>query len=296
MPLILNDKLPAIRVLRGEGIDLNGVFNPVTSDTRPLRVSILNLMPDKVTTETDFVRVLSSSPRLIELSFMKLSSHVSKTTPAVHMDEFYQDFEEYVDGTLDGLIITGAPVEHLNFEDVDYWDELTHVFDWAHTHVSSILNICWAAQASLYYLYGVSKDALGTKKFGVFKQEVLDRSLPIFSGLGDAFLMPVSRHTEVRCGDVVDNRALTLIAESADSGVAVVAAKWVDEFFITGHLEYAADTLDREYKRDFGKRADVLAPEGYYPSDDPDNAPLATWQAQAKRFFNNWIEYYVSPK
>lgn len=293
MPLRLPDRLPAIELLKNENIFVMDDTRAHSQDIRPLKIVILNLMPMKVTTETDLIRLLSNTPLQLEISFMKLKSHTPKNTPIEHMMMFYRDFEVMKDEKYDGMIITGAPVETLDFEDVSYWDEITQIFDWAHTHVTSSLYICWAAQAGLFHHYGVPKYPLKTKKFGIFRQTPLDKSLPIFRGFDDEFMMPHSRHTEIRRTDIDDRDMLTLIAESADSGVGIVMARNGREFFITGHMEYAPDTLDKEYKRDMGKRDDVEMPVNYYEHDDPTLHPIVSWRAHANLFFSNWINYYV---
>jgi homoserine O-succinyltransferase len=206
---------------------------------------------------------------------------------------FYKDFDLLRDQKFDGMIITGAPVETMPFEDVAYWDEITQIFTWAHTHVTSTLYICWAAQAGLYYNYGIPKYDLPKKMFGVFRQKPTDKQLPIFRGFDDYFMMPHSRHTELHLADIANNPNLTLIAESVESGVSIVMARSGREFYITGHLEYAPDTLDKEYKRDMGKRTDVEMPINYYLDDNPENGPLVTWRAHANLLFSNWINYYV---
>jgi homoserine O-succinyltransferase len=262
-------------------------------DIRPLKIVILNLMPLKITTETDLIRLLSNTPLQLEISFMKLKSHTPKNTPIEHMMMFYRDFAEMHNEKFDGMIITGAPVEQLEYEDVTYWDEMTEIFAWARTHVTSTLYICWAAQAGLYYHYGIPKYPLQKKMFGIFPQHTLNPQLPIFRGFDDVFQMPHSRHTEIRREDILKNPQLTLIAESPECGVSMVMARNGREFFITGHLEYAPDTLDREYRRDRDVRDDVDLPCHYYFHDDPEQHPMVTWRAHANLLYNNWINYYV---
>ncbi|MBO6188356.1 MAG: homoserine O-succinyltransferase [Prevotella sp.] len=293
MPLRLPDKLPAIELLKQENIFVMDDSRAHMQDIRPLRIAILNLMPLKITTETDLIRLLSNTPLQLEISFMKLKSHTPKNTPIEHMMMFYRDFEQMRLEKYDGMIITGAPVETLDFEDVNYWDEMTEIFSWARTHVTSTLYICWAAQAGLYYHYGIPKYPLQKKMFGIFPQVTLEPQLPIFRGFDDVFQMPHSRHTEVHRDDILANPALSLIAESAESGVSIVMAREGREFFITGHLEYAPDTLDKEYKRDKGHRDDVDMPINYYRDDNPDLPPLVTWRAHANLLYSNWINYYV---
>ena len=293
MPLRLPDRLPAIDILKRENIFVMDDTRAHTQDIRPLRIVILNLMPLKVTTETDLVRLLSNTPLQMEINFMKLQSHTPKNTPIEHMMMFYRGFEEMQNEKFDGMIITGAPVEQLEFEDVSYWDEITRIFAWARTHVTSTLYICWAAQAGLYYHYGVPKYPLSKKMFGIFPQRMLDPSLPIFRGFDDMFMMPHSRHTELHEADILARPELQLIADSPDSGVSMVMARGGREFFVTGHLEYAPDTLDREYRRDKDIRDDVDLPRNYYRDDDPAKGPLVTWRAHANLLYSNWINYYV---
>ncbi len=293
MPLRLPDKLPAIELLKRENIFVMDNTRATTQDIRPLKIVILNLMPLKITTETDLIRLLSNTPLQMEVSFMKLKSHTPKNTPIEHMMMFYRDFEKMRDEKFDGMIITGAPVEQLDFEDVNYWDEITGIFDWARNHVTSTIYICWAAQAGLYYHYGIPKYPLSKKMFGVFRQHTLCPHLPIFRGFDDVFYMPHSRHTEVRKEDILANPELTLIAESPENGVSMVMARGGREFFITGHMEYASNTLDIEYKRDKGIRDDVDMPVNYYRDNNPANEPLVTWRAHANLLYHNWINYYI---
>ena len=293
MPLRLPDKLPAIELLKKENIFVMADTRATSQDIRPLRIVVLNLMPLKITTETDLVRLLSNTPLQLEIYFMKLKSHTPKNTPIEHMMMFYKDFEVLSKEKFDGMIITGAPVEQMEFEEVAYWDELTRIFDWARTHVTSTLYICWAAQAGLYYHYNVPKYPLQKKMFGIFRQQPLAPWLPIFRGFDDVFYMPQSRHTEVRAEDIGRVEGLEVIAKSDISGVGIVMAREGREFFITGHLEYAPNTLDKEYKRDMGKRDDVEMPVNYYQDDNPHNPPVVRWRAHANLLFSNWINYYV---
>lgn len=293
MPLRLPDRLPAIDLLKKENIFVMDSTRAHAQDIRPLRIVVLNLMPLKITTETDLVRLLSNTPLQLEIIFMKLKSHTPKNTPIEHMMMFYKDFDLLRGQKFDGMIITGAPVETMPFEDVAYWDEITQIFSWARTHVTSTLYICWAAQAGLYYNYGIPKYDLPKKMFGIFRQKPTDTQLPIFRGFDDFFMMPHSRHTELRLADIANNPNLTLIADSVESGVSIVMTRSGREFYITGHLEYAPDTLDKEYKRDMGKRTDVEMPINYYLGDNPENGPVVTWRAHANLFFSNWINYYV---
>lgn len=293
MPLRLPDRLPAIDILKNENIFVMDDTRAHAQDIRPLRIVILNLMPLKITTETDLIRLLSNTPLQLEVSFMKLKSHTPKNTPIEHMMQFYRDFNAMKDEKFDGMIITGAPVETLDYEEVSYWDEITSIFNWAKTHVTSTLYICWAAQAGLYYHYGIPKYRLPKKMFGIFPQQTLNPQLPIFRGFDDVFMMPHSRHTEIRREDILKHKELQMIAESEESGVCIVMARNGREFFITGHMEYAPNTLDKEYHRDVGIRDDVELPRNYYKDDNPDQKPLVTWRAHANLFYNNWVNYYV---
>ena len=293
MPLRLPDRLPAIDILKNENIFVMDNSRATTQDIRPLKIVILNLMPLKITTETDLVRLLSNTPLQMEISFMKLKSHTPKNTPIEHMMMFYRDFESMRQEKFDGMIITGAPVETMEFEDVTYWDEITDIFTWARTHVTSTLYICWAAQAGLYCHYGIPKYPLKKKMFGIFPQMPISEPLPIFRGFDDVFMMPHSRHTEIHREDILACKDLKLIAESPESGVSIVMARNGREFYITGHLEYAPNTLDNEYKRDKNIRKDVALPKNYYRNNNPANPPLVTWRSHANLFYTNWINYYV---
>ena len=293
MPLRLPDKLPAIEFLKHENIFVLGDERANSQYIRPLRIVVLNLMPLKITTETDLIRLLSNSPLQLDIQFMKVKAHTSKNTPVEHMQAFYRDFEKMADEKFDGMIITGAPVEHLEYEQVNYWEEVSGIFDWARTHVTSTLYICWAAQAGLYHHYGVPKYALPEKMFGIFPQTPLCPSLPIFRGFDDVFYMPHSRHTELRREDILAVPELSLIAESPQSGVGMVMARGGREIFITGHSEYSPYTLDTEYKRDLGKGLPIKMPLNYYRNDDPSQPPLVTWRAHGNLLFQNWLNYYV---
>ena len=293
MPLRIPDKLPAINILKKENIFVMDDTRAHTQDIRPLKIIILNLMPLKITTETDLVRLLSNTPLQIDVTFLKLKSHTPKNTPIEHMMMFYKGFEALENEKFDGMIITGAPVENYEYEEVGYWKEITGIFEWAKSHVTSTLYICWAAQAGLYYLYGVPKYPLKKKMFGIFEQHCLEPLLPIFRGFDDMFYMPHSRHTEIRKEDILKDTRLSLIAESDESGASVIMANGGREFFITGHMEYAPNTLDQEYRRDMGKRDDVDMPKNYYRDDNPENGPVVRWRAHANLFFTNWINYYV---
>ncbi|MEE3383872.1 MAG: homoserine O-succinyltransferase [Prevotella sp.] len=293
MPLRIPDRLPAIDLLKKENIFVMDDSRAHNQDIRPLSIVILNLMPLKITTETDLIRLLSNTPLQLDVTFMKLKSHTPKNTPVEHMMMFYKDFEVLKKRKFDGMIITGAPVETYDFEDVTYWDEMKEIFTWAKTHVQSTLFICWAAQAGLYFHYGIPKYPLEKKMFGIFEQRPLVPQMPIFRGFDDMFYMPHSRHTEIHREDIEQNPYLSIIAEGEESGVSVVVARGGREFYVTGHLEYAPRTLDMEYRRDIGKRDDVELPKNYYRDDNPDNDPLVRWRAHANLFYANWINYYV---
>lgn len=293
-------------MLKEEGIFVQDGECTGTQNVQPLHIAILNLMPMKVTTETDFIRLLSNSSLQLVIHLMKVKSHVCKNTSALHMQTFYRDFEEMRHEKFDGLIITGAPVEHLKFEEVDYWNELTSIFAWARTHVRSTLYICWAAQAGLYYHYGIPKYPLSEKMFGIFPQVPLAPRLPIFRGFDDIFCMPHSRHTEIRKEDILAVPELVIIAESPISGISMVMTqrtgvegqedRFGSEIFITGHSEYSPLTLDAEYKRDLAKGLPIRKPFNYYCDDDPAKGPLVAWRGHANLLFQNWLNYYVSPK
>ena len=293
MPLTLPDRLPAIELLKRENIFVMDSTRAHGQDIRPLRLAILNLMPIKITTETDFIRILSNTPLQVEIEFMKIRSHTSKNTPVEHMMAFYRDFEEMRREKYDGLIVTGAPLEQMDFEAVTYWPELQEVFDWAYHNVQSTCYICWAAQAALYHFYGVPKYPTADKVFGVFRHRVLRPELPIFRGFDDVFFATHSRHSEVRRSDIERVKELEIVSESATAGVHIVMAREGREFFITGHSEYAPMTLDSEYRRDLGKGLPILPPANYYEDDDPNRPPRVRWRAHANLLFTNWLNYYV---
>ena len=293
MPLNLPDKLPAIELLKEENIFVIDNSRATQQDIRPLRIVILNLMPLKITTETDLVRLLSNTPLQVEISFMKIKSHTSKNTPVEHMQTFYTDFEKMRGEKYDGMIITGAPVEQLDFEEVTYWDEIMEIFDWARTHVTSTLYICWAAQAGLYHHYGVPKYALDKKMFGIFEHRPLDPLHAIFRGFDDMFYVPHSRHTEVRKEDILKVPELTLLSESEDAGVHLVVARGGREFFVTGHSEYDRETLAGEYFRDVNKGLPIEIPRHYFQNDDPKQKILYRWRGHASLLFSNWLNYFV---
>ncbi len=293
MPLRLPDKLPAIELLKKESIFVMDETRAHSQEIRPLRIVVLNLMPLKITTETDLVRLLSNTPLQLEIYFMKLKSHNPKNTPIEHMMMFYKDFEILSKQKFDGMIVTGAPIETMNYENVEYWPEVSKIFDWARTHVTSTMYLCWGAMAALYHFYNIPKYSLPKKMFGIFHQYPLLQELPIFRGFDDMFDMPHSRYAEVHREDIEKVDGLDIIAESPESGVSMVMARNGREIFITGHLEYAPNTLDLEYRRDIDKRDDVELPQNYYKDDDPNKKPVVTWRAHANLLYHNWINYYI---
>lgn len=295
MPLRLPDKLPAIKLLEDENIFVIDETRGHSQDIRPLHVVVLNLMPLKITTETDLIRLLSNTPLQIDVTFMKLKSHTSKNTPIEHMRQFYISFDELQDRKFDGLIVTGAPVEDIKFEDVTYWKEIVRIFDWARTHVTSTLYICWAAQAALYHFHNIDKVQLPQKLFGIFPQKINPEfeNIPLFRGFDSTFNMPHSRHSSNNREDILNCNAIEILAESKETGASIMMSRDGREIYITGHLEYNPDTLDSEYRRDLGKRSDVMLPKNYYIDDNPNNSPMVTWRAHANLFYHNWINYYI---
>jgi homoserine O-succinyltransferase len=293
MPLNISHNLPAVDVLRNENIFVMDSERASHQEIRPLKIVILNLMPLKVTTETDLIRLLSNSPLQIEIDFLHMETHCSKNTPIEHLMAFYKTFGEIRKSKYDGMIITGAPVEQMPFEEVNYWGEITEIFEWSKTNVTSTFYICWAAQAGLYYHYGVPKYPLDKKIFGVFEHYNHNPQNPIFRGFDDIFYVPHSRHTEVRAEDILKIDALTLLSESPDSGVYMVMARNGREFYITGHSEYSPNTLDDEYKRDLAKDLPIDIPRNYYRNNDPSQEPLVRWRSHANLLFSNWLNYFV---
>lgn len=293
MPLNIPIKMPAIETLKAENIFVMDNERASTQEIRPLKIVILNLMPMKITTETDLIRLLSNSPLQIEIDFLKLKSHTSKNTPIEHLMAFYKTFEKIKKGKYDGMIITGAPVEHMEFEAVDYWSEITEILDWAKHNVTSTLFICWAAQAGLYHYYGIPKYQMDKKMFGVFKHTVLDPKNPIFRGFDDEFFVPHSRHTEVRKKDIEKVPELSILSESKDSGMYIIMGRNGREFFITGHSEYSRYTLHDEYIRDLKKGLNISMPVNYYEDNDPQKAPVIRWKSHANLLFTNWLNYFV---
>lgn len=293
MPIRIPDALPATAALESENIFVMTEHRAMHQDIRPLRVLLLNLMPTKITTETQILRRLSNTPIQVEVELLQTVSHDAKNTAAEHLEAFYTTFDEVRDEHFDGLIITGAPVEKLDFEEVDYWPELCEIMEWSKTHVHSTLHICWGAQAGIYHHYGVPKHALPEKMFGVFPHEVVKRTSPLVRGFDDVFFAPHSRFTEVRAADIEAHPDLELIAVSDEAGVYVAKSTDSQNFFVFGHPEYDRETLKAEYDRDVARGMAMALPAHYYPDDDPARAPAATWFSHAQLLYTNWLNYYV---
>jgi homoserine O-succinyltransferase len=293
MPIKIQDALPATKVLEAENIFFMTNTRAVQQDIRPLKIVILNLMPTKVETETQLLRLLGNSPLQVDVELLQMASHVSKNTSAAHLTAFYKTFPEIRDRKYDGMIITGAPVELLPFEEVDYWDELCEVMDWSRRNVYSTLHICWGAQAGLYHHYGIPKYLLPEKLSGVFRHRILDVFHPLMRGFDDRFLIPHSRNTEVRREDIAQHEDLVVLATSRVAGVAIVANKNGRQFFVTGHAEYDRNTLANEYFRDVNKGLHPRVPQNYFPGDDPAALPPLTWRSHATLLYTNWLNYYV---
>lgn len=293
MPVKIPNSLPAIELLKKENIFVMNELRANQQDIRPMRLVILNLMPLKISTETDFIRLLSNNPLQVEIDFVRLDTHTPRNTPAEHLEAFYKGFHEIAPSSYDGMIITGAPVELLPFESVSYWDEIKTIFEWARTHVTSTLYICWAAQAALYHFYGVEKIPLDGKLFGVFKHRALDKRHPLFRGFDDEFYIPHSRHTGIVEEDLGQVDELAVLAGSAEAGAAILASRGGREFYLTGHSEYAPTTLHEEYVRDLEKGEPIQPPQYYYQGNDPKNPPVIRWTSHANLLFNNWLNYFV---
>lgn len=293
MPIKIPDGLPAQSVLENEHIFVMTEYRALHQDIRPLQIGVLNLMPTKITTETQILRCLSNTPLQIEVEFIGTSTYTGKNTPQEHLFEFYKTFDDIRNRNFDGFIITGAPVELMEFEEVDYWDELCEIMDWTTTHVHSTLHICWGAQAGLYHHYGIPKHVLPKKMSGVFSHRLLTPKSRLFHGFDDVFNVPHSRNTETRAEDILKNPDLRLMAVSDEAGVYAVGDESGSRFFITGHSEYDPDTLDSEYRRDLAKGISPEVPKHYYPDDNPDNAPVLSWRAHSTLLFTNWLNYFV---
>lgn len=293
MPIKIPEGLPAAEILENENIFVMNERRAAGQDIRPLKIAVLNLMPTKIVTETQLTRLLSNSPLQVEITLLQTASHVSKHTPAEHMSAFYKCFDDVCDEKFDGLIITGAPVEELPFEGVDYWPELCRVMEWSKTHVFSTFHICWAAQAALYYHYGVPKYKLDKKLFGVYEHNTVCPNHPLLRGFDEKFLAPHSRHTEVRLADIKQEKRLEVLAESEQAGAFIIAARDRNMFFVSGHAEYDFDTLSKEYFRDVAKGLPIDVPENYFPDNDPGKRPPNKWRGHAHLLFSNWLNYFV---
>lgn len=293
MPIVIPQHLPAADILEQENIFVMNELRAVHQDIRPLRIGILNLMPNKAATETQLLRQLSNFPVQLEIILISTGSYTSAHTPAQHLQSFYRTFREVREERFDGLIITGAPVEKLRFGDVHYWKELKGIMDWTLTHVTSTFHICWAAQAALYHHYGVHNELLKHKRFGVFKHRVADPHQDLVRGFDDEFWVPHSRHTENRRADIAAVGDLQILAESDEAGVYLAASRDKRQVFVSGHSEYEFDTLRTEYERDLLKGEDTGIPCNYFPGDDPTQAPLVRWRSHANLLYANWLNYYV---
>ena len=293
MPVKIPNNLPVKEILETENIFVMDENRAVHQDIRPIQICILNLMPLKEDTELQILRELSNTPLQIDVTFMKVNSHESTHTSKSHLDTFYESFENLKSHYFDGMIITGAPVEMMEFEEVDYWDELTQIFEWCNTHVTSTLFLCWASQAALYYYYGIRKKLLDAKLFGIFRHRVYNRKTPLVRGFDDCFLMPHSRHTAVSTEDILKTGEITVLAESDEAGAAICMAMNGRRVFVMGHPEYGRTQLKKEYERDKGKGLEIALPKNYFPNDDPNEKPLLTWRATANNLYTNWLNYYV---
>lgn len=292
MPIKIPNNLPAAKTLTEENIFIMTETRAITQDIRPLKILILNLMPKKIETETQFARLLGNTPLQVELELIHTSSHQSKNTAQEHLLAFYKTFNEVKNQNFDGMIITGAPVEHLPFEEVEYWQELCEIMEWSKTHVHSTFHICWGAQAGLYYHYGIQKRQLDDKLFGVF-QHYIERKNILFRGFDDIFYVPQSRHTTVDREDIEKVKNLKILSSSKETGVYAIATDQGRQIFITGHSEYDADTLKNEYLRDVSQGKKITIPYNYFPNDDPTKEPIVSWRGHANLLFSNWLNYFV---
>lgn len=293
MPIKVPDNLPAKEILAGENIFVMDESVAYHQDIRPLRIAILNLMPTKETTETQLLRLIGNTPLQVEVVLLHPKTHTSKNTSSEHLESFYKTFDEIAHQRYDGLIITGAPVETLPFEEVNYWEELKDIMDWSAKYVTSTFHICWAAQAGLYHHFGVPKLPLEEKLFGVFPHTIAKRNVPLLRGFDEMFYVPQSRHTEVRREDIDKVQQLEVWAESEEAGVYIVASRGGKQIFVTGHSEYDPNSLKWEYDRDKAKGLRINVPKNYFPKDDPSKMPLSTWRAHANLLYSNWLNYYV---
>ncbi len=293
MPIKIPNDLPAVKTLADENIFVMTETRAITQDIRPLKILMLNLMPKKIETETQFSRLLGNSPLQVELELIHTRSHQSKNVAIEHLLSFYKTFEDVKENNYDGFIITGAPVEQMEFEEVEYWDELCEIMEWSKTHVHSTLHICWGAQAGLYYHYGIKKVPLEEKLFGVFPHRVEYKKSMLFRGFDDEFMVPQSRHTTVMREDIEAVSDLKILASSQEAGVYAVRSKKYNQIFITWHSEYDADTLKGEYLRDLSQNKPIKIPKNYFPQDNPKKAPIVSWRAHANLLFSNWLNYFV---
>lgn len=293
MPIKIQSDLPAKAELEEENIFVMDENRAISQSIRPLEIIVLNLMPIKQDTELQLLRGLSNTPLQIDVTFLQMSSHVSKNTSASHIKKFYQTFEEIKNNNYDGMIITGAPVEKLEFEEVNYWDELITVMEWSKKHVTSTIHICWGAQAGLYYHYGIKKELLPKKLSGVYKHRVMNRKEPLVRGFDDVFMAPHSRYTQASRQQILDNPRLKVLADSDEAGIYIVLGDGGKEIFVMGHPEYDRLTLDQEYKRDIDKGIEPDLPVNYYPDDDCNRKPLLSWRSHANNLYTNWLNYYV---
>lgn len=293
MPIRIPDSLPATATLEGENIFVMTEYRAVHQDIRPLKLVILNLMPTKITTETQLLRQLSNTPLQINVELLQVISHESKHVNEEHLESFYRTFDEIKNNRYDGMIITGAPVENLDFEDVDYWDELCRIMEWTKRNVHCTLHICWGAQAGLYYHYGLQKQQLSQKLFGVFEHTVIKRKSPFFRGFDDIFYAPHSRWTEIPQEEILRIPSLELMATSPTAGVFAVKSEDGRQFFVMGHPEYDPDTLAKEYFRDVAAGKEIHVPENYFPNDNPSQTPIVRWRSAAQLLYTNWLNYYV---
>lgn len=293
MPIKIPNNLPAVKTLADENIFVMTETRAITQDIRPLKILLLNLMPTKIATETQFTRLLGNSPLQVELELIHTMSHKAKNVSEDHLLAFYKTFDEIKDNYYDGLIITGAPVEQMEFEEVEYWQELCGIMEWSKTHAHSTLHICWGAQAGLYYHYGVKKRPLSEKLFGVFPHTVEYRKSILFRGFDDVFMVPQSRHTTIDREEIERVDALEILASSEECGAYAIRSRGGRQIFITGHSEYDPETLKNEYLRDVGLGKPISVPKNYFPGDDPTKAPLVSWRAHANLLFSNWLNYFV---
>lgn len=293
MPIKVQKDLPAREILEKENIFVMDETRALHQDIRPIQILILNLMPLKEETELQLLRSLSNTPLQVDVTFMAPASHESKNTSTSHLNKFYVDFSQIRRKNFDGMIITGAPVEHMEFEEVDYWEELVEIMEWTKTHVTSTMHLCWGAQAGLYYHFGLQKKQLQEKMFGLFWHKVNNRKIPLVRGFDDRFLAPHSRHTEVPIEDIRADGRITILAESEEAGFFLGMANDGRQIFVMGHPEYDRVTLDGEYKRDLGKGLDIQLPKNYYQGDNVENKPLLMWRAHANNLYTNWLNYYV---